>query len=1291
MQSTGGTMTRRDTPSLLRTAFAVTGGVIVLICMLAAMAWRADVAERNLQDETRVAIDAVADMLDARLLEAAMHDEARSIAARDRVARLVTTLATLPDYPIAGIALIPDGGRPILMGADPRLEFDPAEAVRVNGAGMRGSAGDADLTLVASVRRLEGGNAVVHAVIPAEQLLEARETARHRTMTLFAPLIVLLLLGSVIFHYRWGSGARNSRTLRSVETVYFAVFGCATMLIMAIAIHDARTDRAYRDFSRTAHHLGQQVNVTLARAVSTLPNLNRDSSAAQTRVAHDLLRAYILHDTLGSAVARGTAVMVGLKTAGADGRHMPVGVVQGFDPDAAARSAERCGSGGICRFVPIFAADGVVLLGLAAPHEATPSFIESAAPSFAVGLPLTLGLTLVSFFVGGRRARTEAVLRERAVALRASEARFRALLSSIDDVVLVLDRDARFSDVFVPEAQRRVFDPAGLSGRTLEEASLPPGLAGLIGESMRQVRECGIPATIDFPVACEGEELWYDLRLSPLRDAAGEAQGVIGVARETTQARRAQIRLEQREAFMRLLTALSTQFVNMRDADWDNLVTLALQRIGRFCQADRSYLFVFDADAHTMTNTHEWSAQGIAPQIDALQGIPVPAMSAVFRHLANHETVIVNDVASLPASWSDERSLFEAQDIRSVILMPVVEDETLIGFVGFDAVAAPREWSALESHLLRVFADILASAMARRRADAALRMSEERYRDVVNRVREVIFRTDLHGRLTFLNDAFENLLGIPSEEALGADIDGFMDARDSEAFRKRLARLFAGGVGELRWEARCTHRVGEPRRVEIYCEAEYDAQGEVVGIFGTMVDITERHAALEEVERLAFFDALTNLPNRPQLMHRLGEAMADTAASGRHGALLFLDLDNFKTLNDTFGHDKGDRLLIAVAERLRSRVGENDLVARLGGDEFVVILRNLSPDMREARVQSQQVAERLRSSLNGAYDLAGHNHYVSPSIGIRVFGSETRDVETLLRHADLAMYQAKASGRDNICFFTVEMEQAVMRRSGLEADLRIALEEDEFFLHLQPQVDRVGAITGAEALVRWRHPERGFVSPADFIPVAEETGLIVPIGRNVVEMACAQLARIQAETGDRAFTMAINISTRQFREPDFATMMELAARRHRVDPACIKLELTESLFLDDMEFALERMRALRNGGFRFSLDDFGTGYSSLTYLRRLPFDEIKVDQAFVADILESERAATIVETIIRMGKALDLTVIAEGVETAGQLTRLLEGGCEAYQGYFFGRPVPMDEFLETLRERRAFLDSAGNA
>ena len=397
-------MIRQAKPSLLRAALAVIGGVVLIACMLAAMAWRADVAERNLQAETRFAIEAIADTFDSRLLEAAFGGEGPGAAARDRIARLVAKLATLPDYPVSGIAFLPDEGAPFLIGTGPRglvdLQIDPqAEAGARPGAVIT-----ADRAGVVSVRRLESGHAVLHGVIPLAQLVAVRDMARHDTISLFAPLIVLLMMGSLIFHYRWGSGARNSRMLRAAEAVYFVVFGCITMLIIALAIHDARIDRAHRDFMRTAHHLGQQVNSALARTVSTLPHADPRTSEAQSRVARDLLHAYLLDETLGSAVARGTVVLLGVKPAVEDGRDPPVGVVSGFDPDSTANGSEGCGADDICRFVPVFAGDGMLLLGLQAPEHETPSFVESAVPALAAGLPLTLGLTLVSFFVGGRRA-----------------------------------------------------------------------------------------------------------------------------------------------------------------------------------------------------------------------------------------------------------------------------------------------------------------------------------------------------------------------------------------------------------------------------------------------------------------------------------------------------------------------------------------------------------------------------------------------------------------------------------------------------------------------------------------------------------------------------------------------------------------------------------------------------------------------------------------------------------------------------------------------------------------------
>lgn len=941
-----------------------------------------------------------------------------------------------------------------------------------------------------------------------------------------------------------------------------------------------------------------------------------------------------------------------------------------------------------CHVAPLPIGERVVFVTLAEPSTGSWGMLASMAPILAFGVPLTLLLMWMSLYLAERRERTERIMRLRTTALQQSETRFRTLLSSLEDIVFIMDADGRFCDVMQPAGGGDgVFAPAAFQGRFPAQAPLPPTTREALTRAIARVRHSGRGANVDFAVEAGDRARWFGARISPLRDEQGLVTGMIGVAREITEQREARMRLEQREAFLRLLMLLSAQFVNSRADTWDETVNDALARIGTFCEAHRSYLLLFNRGEDTFSNTHEWVEEGIEPQIAYLQDLPLQPLESALRHLRNHETVIIKDVAALPDSWFNERELLSAQGCVSVILVPVIENDDLMGLVGFDSVGVAREWGDLEAHLLRVFADILASAMARRAADNALRVSEERHRELVNRVREVIFRMDQEARLSFLNDAFECMFGVPSAQAIGLPLEHFAIAEDRDGLHKRIARLYAGGVGELRSEIRCRHKSGEEKRIEIFCEAELDEQGRFVGIFGTMLDISERHAALAEVERLAFHDALTNLPNRSLLMQRLAEIAFDACETGLHGAVLFIDLDNFKTLNDTYGHDKGDELLIQVAARLSDSVRAGDVVARLGGDEFVVVLSGLDADAGIAEVRARIIAESLRATLNEGFDLSSRSHHVSPSIGVTVFSGREHNVETLLRHADLAMYRAKAAGRDNISFFTPDMERDVMRRAGLEADLRLAIDEREFRLHLQPQVDEIGSITGVEALIRWQHPSRGYVSPGEFIPVAEETGLIVPIGREVAEMACAHLARIHRASGRGDFTMAINISARQFREPDFVAELQAAVARHQVPASCLKLELTESLFLDDLDFAVERMQRLKQSGFRFALDDFGTGYSSLTYLKKLPFDEIKVDQAFVSDILESERAATIVETIIRMGKALDLRVIAEGVETAGQLTRLLEGGCEAYQGYFFGRPAPIEEFLETLRERDAFLQT----
>jgi diguanylate cyclase (GGDEF)-like protein/PAS domain S-box-containing protein len=445
----------------------------------------------------------------------------------------------------------------------------------------------------------------------------------------------------------------------------------------------------------------------------------------------------------------------------------------------------------------------------------------------------------------------------------------------------------------------------------------------------------------------------------------------------------------------------------------------------------------------------------------------------------------------------------------------------------------------------------------------------------------------------------------------------------------------------------------------------------------------ERQAAEREIRQLAYFDPLTRLPNRIRLLERLKEALAANAASQREGALLFIDLDNFKTLNDTLGHDQGDRLLQQVGMRLAECVRDSDLVARLGGDEFVVLLENLAPDSDQATRAARAVGGKILAALNQPFRLAGYETHSTPSIGITLFAGHQDDVGELLKRADLAMYQAKAAGRNTMRFFDPRMQAAISDRAALESDLRQGMQRNEFLLEYQPQVDGNGRVIGAEVLLRWDQLQRGLVAPADFIPLAEESGLIVPLGLWVLETACRQLVAWNQKPQSAGLTLAVNVSARQFRHPDFVEQVLTVLERTGVDPGRLKLELTESLLVDNMEDTIARMNALQARGVGFSLDDFGTGYSSLAYLKRLPLDQLKIDQSFVRDVLTDPNDAVIARTIVALGQSLGLSVIAEGVECEAQRDFLACNGCHAYQGYLFSRPLPAEQFERLLEGKVA--------
>ena len=456
-----------------------------------------------------------------------------------------------------------------------------------------------------------------------------------------------------------------------------------------------------------------------------------------------------------------------------------------------------------------------------------------------------------------------------------------------------------------------------------------------------------------------------------------------------------------------------------------------------------------------------------------------------------------------------------------------------------------------------------------------------------------------------------------------------------------------------------------------------DDAGQGPTVLAIHTDIRQRKATEREIQRLAFYDALTGLPNRMLLMDRMGQALASAQRNQRGGALLFIDLDNFKTLNDTLGHDQGDLLLQQVAERLNHCVRKMDTVARLGGDEFVVMLEELNPQPEELARDALAVSEKILAMLAVPYGLKGYQYRSTPSIGIAPFDGNQTSVGELLKQADLAMYQAKTAGRNTLRFFNPEMQAVVTARAALEENLRSALSRDEFLLHFQPQVDQAGECVGVEALVRWAHPQQGLISPTQFIPLAEETGLILPLGRWVLHTACKMLASWQNKPALAHLTMAVNVSSRQFRNESFVDDVARVLAITGAPAGKLKLELTESVLVEDMEATIATMTALGIHGVGFSLDDFGTGYSSLSYLKRMPLNQLKIDQSFVRDLLTDPNDAAIVDTIIALARSLGLEVIAEGVETSEQRDLLRRAGCHLYQGYLFSRPLST-ELLEAF-------------
>jgi len=587
--------------------------------------------------------------------------------------------------------------------------------------------------------------------------------------------------------------------------------------------------------------------------------------------------------------------------------------------------------------------------------------------------------------------------------------------------------------------------------------------------------------------------------------------------------------------------------------------------------------------------------------------------------------------------------------------------------------------------LLAVSLALLLRRQVALRTQGLLQANEEisRFKAIFEHATFAAWIANQDGTLNYVNARCAKLQGSPRETLLGQRFMRFYAPSyldEAEAFWRAVRDGRSNEVSEL-WHVAID---GHEFPMLTSGTVLRDAAGQPAQVACTAVDISERKQAEAQIRQLAFYDALTGLPNRRLLTDHLQHALASGARRGSSGALLFIDLDQFKTINDTLGHDVGDQLLKEVATRIQLQVRVGDTVARLGGDEFIVLIEELSEQPGIAASQAEGVARKIMAALNRPYRLADNEQHSTPSVGIALFVHGQGTVDELLKQADLAMYQAKAAGRNTLRFFDPQMQAVVAEHAALESDLRAALQSGgQLGLHIQPQIDHQGRIIGAEALLRWQHPRRGMVLPATFISVAEDSGLIHPLGQWVLEAACRELVTWTQQPALQGLSLAVNVSTQQFRHPDFVPQVFEVLARTGVAAQQLKLEITESLLMHNVEDVIAKMEALRAHGVRFSLDDFGTGYSSLAYLKRLPLDQLKIDQSFVRDLLTDPNDASIVSTIIALGHSLNLMVVAEGVETTAQRLVLEAGQCHAYQGYLFSRPLPADEFVRYVQQHGA--------
>ncbi|MDO9366380.1 MAG: EAL domain-containing protein [Methylotenera sp.] len=839
----------------------------------------------------------------------------------------------------------------------------------------------------------------------------------------------------------------------------------------------------------------------------------------------------------------------------------------------------------------------------------------------------------------------------------------------------------------------------------------------------------------------DGSKGWINNRNYPINNENGEIVGLFGIARDITESKQAELALQVSEAYLKesqKIAGLGSYVFNIQDGTWQSSAILN-QILGIDDSYERNEQS-WDALIHpddlikakyylrrrfaAKSSTFDREYRVIRPNDHAeryIRGIGRLVLDKQGRPLQMHGTI--QDITSVRHELLNEkRAILGNQLVGALalkqrkIIWANTAFETMLGYAPGELVGVPTrrfyinedEYKSVEI----IYADIaknnightqheyvrkdgrriwlaMSGAQLNKDTDESLwtfvditqqklAESELRIAAVAFESQESMIITDANNVILRVNRAFTDTTGYTAADAIGNSPKMLNSGRHDPSFFADMWNTIQS-IGTWNGEVWNRRKNGELYPEHLTITAVKNAVGEITNYVGTATDVTTSKAAAAEIENLAFYDHLTGLPNRRLLVDRLNHALLYSARHDKDGAVLFLDLDHFKTINDTLGHDVGDVLLQQVATRLTNCVREGDTVARLGGDEFVVMIEGLNEQGAEAATQTEEVGEKILLALNLPYQLVGQEHQIGCSIGVALFSDHKQSLDDLLKHADIAMYQAKKSGRNALRFFDPKMQASINTRVALEADLRIALKEKQFKLYFQPQVYHNRQITGAEVLIRWQHPNRGLVSPYDFIPLAEETGLILPIGQWVLETACQQIKAWENNLLTQHLQLAVNVSARQFFQPNFVEQVLLAIHQTKINPDKLKLELTESLVLDDITDTIDKMHQLQKVGVRFSMDDFGTGQSSLAYLTQLPLDQLKIDQSFTRNIGVKRSDAVIVQTIIGMGNNLGMEIIAEGVETEAQREFLQAHGCPVFQGYLFSKPVPLETFERMLK------------